>query len=74
MRGTNTTEQHFILTRNGETVATDKLGRRAGFAAWVRMTERMAAVAGVKHLRPNTEDGRHFDGGFVLEGPFEVLR
>lgn len=73
-RTSNPTAQHFLLTRNGETVATDKVGAHSGFGAWVRMMERMAAAAGVDRLRPTDETGTTFDGGFALEGPFQVLR
>lgn len=68
------TAQHFLLTRNGETVATDKVGAHSGFAAWVRMMERMAATVGVERLHPTNDAGDRFEGGFALEGPFQVLR
>jgi hypothetical protein len=73
-RTNNRTPQHFLLTLNGETVATDKVGSHSGFGAWVRMMTRMAKAAGVDRLRPTNEAGNTFEGGFRLEGPFEVLR
>lgn len=66
-------EQHYILERNGETIACDKVGARAGFGAYARMMHRMAAAAGVDFLRPTNEDGTVFEGGFVLAGPFQTL-
>jgi hypothetical protein len=72
-RTSNPTAQHFLLTLDGQTVTTDKVGAHSGFAAWVRMMERMAAAAGVDRLRPTDETGRRFDGGFALEGPFQKL-
>lgn len=73
-RTSNRHPQHFLLTRNGETVATDSKGSHSGLAAHVRMLDRMASAAGVDRLRPSDETGRTFHGGFALEGPFEVLR
>lgn len=65
--------QHFILTRNGETIHTDKIGAKAGFAAYARMMHRMADAAGVKYLSPIDETGERFQDGLALEGPFQKL-
>lgn len=69
-RSTNP-QQHFILTRNGETVAVDKIGAKAGFAAYARMIHRMADAAGVKMLHPIDATGERFQDDLVLEGPFQ---
>lgn len=70
-----TNEEHYLLTRNGETVVRDKVGAWHGMAAWARMMERMAKEVGTDRLRctPEDIDGTNFEGGFKLEGPFNTL-
>ena len=72
-RTSNPTAQHFILERNGVTVATDKIGAHAGLGAFSRMLDRLAVAAGTDRLRCTDETGAHFEGGLTLVGPLQSL-
>lgn len=72
-RTTNRSHKHFILSLDGETITTDKIGSHAGIAAHARMLDRMAHAAGVDRFRCTDRTGMRFEGGFAIEGPFEKL-